>query len=205
MDEDGFVRQRRNIIVVSLLLLFADAYGLALSQELNLLGTKALMTKPFPVAPILWLVWAYLVLRYWQAFREQGERTFSATYREHMANYLYRLALPLARAHVQVSPPQRVEFPGEANPGIMAAQYLTTRIAKATVGVMYNVHVNAGTVVGFTQHTQDESFGFFRVIWARIRAVLHVTFNTSVFTERYLPFVFALAPVVHASWKYWVA
>jgi|SRR6266853_5489685 len=200
MDEDGFIRQRRNIIVVSLLLLFAEAYGFTFT-ELNLLGSKAVMTRPLPMAPVLWFAWAYLLLRYWQAFREQGEPTFYATYRQHIAAHLYRLALELARTHVQITSPQRVEFPGDTIPaGVVYVHYLTTRITGATVNVLYNAHIEP--TGGFTQHTQQESFGFFVLTWARTRGILHVTFNTSVFTERYLPFAVALSPIAYLAWRY---
>jgi hypothetical protein len=203
VDEDGFIRQRRNIIVVSLLLLFADSYGLTF-PELNLLGSRAIMTKPLVLAPVLWYAWVYLLVRYWQAFREQGERKFYETFREHIAAYLYKLGIELARAHVQLKPGQRAEFPGDTNPpGLVFVHYLTPRITGATVRVLYNVHSDA--IGGIPQQTQEESFGFLIVMWARIRGIWHVTINTSVVTERYLPFVIALWPVGYVAWKWIVS
>lgn len=69
---EGFVRQRRSLIVVSLALLAFQEIGATL-HELNLLGNKVELTAPLPVALPLWVAWFYFVVRYYQYFRDVGD------------------------------------------------------------------------------------------------------------------------------------
>lgn len=95
LNEDGFIRQRRNIIVVSLLLLFAELVTLTL-PEIDLLGSRATLDHPVAVAPALWIAWAYLLLRYWQAFREFRGNNFRTAYRQSYEEYRMRAFIPAA-------------------------------------------------------------------------------------------------------------
>jgi hypothetical protein len=60
----GFVRQRRNLIVISLVLLFAQLADLAVS-ELDVFGTKIKIGSPVAVDFALWLAWSYWLVRYY--------------------------------------------------------------------------------------------------------------------------------------------
>src|SRR5690242_5439410 len=80
MNDNSFVRQRRNLIITSLLLLFALVYNFTLA-ELNILGNKLVMPESRPIAHFLWLPWFYFLCRYWQVFSyEQVLQVHSTEY-----------------------------------------------------------------------------------------------------------------------------
>lgn len=67
-DANFIVRQRRNLMVASILLVIAETYGLSY-PEINILGNKLEFKFPIDVGNIL--VWAvlYFLLRFYQYFR----------------------------------------------------------------------------------------------------------------------------------------
>lgn len=91
MDEDGFIRQRRNLIVVSIILIFADALQFKFS-ELNLLGNKVVIDHAVSVSPFLWVAWAYLLLRFWQVCKNDQRFKFNAEIGNYIYGHLLRVA-----------------------------------------------------------------------------------------------------------------
>lgn len=75
----GFIRARRNLILIRLALLAALHYGLTL-EKINILGNESALPKAQSVAGILWWFWAYLLWRYWTAFSEVRDKRFLDTY-----------------------------------------------------------------------------------------------------------------------------
>ena len=62
-DWEGFTRQRRNVLALSVVLLAIDLSGISI-QELNLLGNRADVTKPELITASLWLLLCYFFIRY---------------------------------------------------------------------------------------------------------------------------------------------
>ncbi len=66
-----FVRQRRNLLVVSFLLLAFLSTGAELSH-LNVFGNQIDLRRPLLVSWPLWIAWAYLLWRYYQHLHDLG-------------------------------------------------------------------------------------------------------------------------------------
>ena len=67
MDEDlhaSFVRQRRNLIAVSILLLITQQIEITIN-EINLLGNHFRLPSSFKVSSILWWPAIYWAIRYY--------------------------------------------------------------------------------------------------------------------------------------------
>ena len=66
---DIFVRQRRNLMAMSLVLVVAD-----IENDVHLGPTKVFVHAPFTIKMVLWIVWAYWLWRYYTSFHELGEK-----------------------------------------------------------------------------------------------------------------------------------
>lgn len=63
---DHFVKQRRNIVIISLILIFYHVAGLNF-KELNILGNKVTIVHPEIVSICLGLFFIYFLWRYFTA------------------------------------------------------------------------------------------------------------------------------------------
>lgn len=61
---EGFVRQRRNLMVMSVVLLLVESADVRFS-ELNLLGTKFTIENPDVINLGLWVAFLYWLYRYY--------------------------------------------------------------------------------------------------------------------------------------------
>lgn len=72
---NGFIRQRRNLIVISLVLLFAETSELSINK-LNVFGNELLIRSPFIVTVALWITYFYWLWRYYVYFHDLGDKGF---------------------------------------------------------------------------------------------------------------------------------
>ena len=68
---DDLRRQRRNLLVASVVLCFAKLAGLSVTG-VSILGTSFDLANPGAIGVALWIFWVYAVIRYAQYFREDG-------------------------------------------------------------------------------------------------------------------------------------
>ncbi len=192
MDEDGFVRQRRNLILASLLLIFTQGTGLTLT-ELNVLGNKAELQRYLAVEPILWLAWFYLSLRYWQAFKESGKPTFTA----YATGELNRLLLNYVAKRIGSSKVPKEVFPITdflGNPSVTINQVKPRGWFSAPIQLRF-LYQAPGTPPREVE--ADWNLGPSVILPYRVLAAFTTTLNSSTFTELYLPFLIGIMPIIH--------
>ncbi len=194
MDEEGFVRQRRNLIVVSVLLLFADALAFRFS-EINILGNRVELAEPVRITPFLWAVWIYFLLRYWQAFREHGSESFAAFVKGYVGGSATNYALDQAQMRLQTTP----NVLRNENGPMVGIDDLPRRGLNARARLTYQVQDGQGAA----RREMDLPISKVVILWFYIRGALVATFNRSIVSEKYLPFVFAFAPLVYTLYSWW--
>lgn len=84
MDPD-LLRQRRNVIGISSILLLFDFADVTISK-IGILGTDLLVGNVRVLMWTAWVVWAYFLLRYYQYWRTQSNQTVRTAYRQQMQN-----------------------------------------------------------------------------------------------------------------------
>lgn len=84
---DKFSRQRRNLMVMSIVVIVQDLAGLKY-EEISVLGNKATIQNPEMVKILLLAFLAYWFCRYIQLFVELGQKGISSTY-----EYLFKKSL----------------------------------------------------------------------------------------------------------------
>ena len=73
---DGLLRQRRNLLITSLLLIFLQ-HGGASIETLNVVGTSLKFSNPKAIYEGLWLLFFYFNLRYLQHYFDEGRAKFN--------------------------------------------------------------------------------------------------------------------------------
>lgn len=183
MDDD-ILRQRRNLIAVSAALILFDFADVEVAK-VGILGTDLVVGKPIVVVVFAWVIWAYLLPRYFQYWNREG----GSPNREAFRIYVKNAALRYARAR---------NFP-----------------AREFGGMLYVFQERISVRVEHRDARVDKPLavlipGWIRTWWWRVRALLHVALVTPHFTDHLMPFALAVAaPVVtlcvHApNWQSWV-
>ena len=76
---DGLLKQRRNLLVTSLLLLFLQQSG-ATIEGLSVAGTSLKFSNPKAIYQGLWLLFFYFNLRYFQHYLDEGHIKFNSVW-----------------------------------------------------------------------------------------------------------------------------
>lgn len=69
-DNPGLLRQRRNLITTSAIILFVEWAGMTFNTQYSVLGVSATITNPTAVSGALWVLWGYWLYRYYLYYKE---------------------------------------------------------------------------------------------------------------------------------------
>jgi hypothetical protein len=183
---EGFVRQRRNLIIISLVLLFAETSELSISK-LNVFGNELLISNPMTVNYALWAAWFYWLVRYYQYFlhahgRYEIKEAYSNRLEGNVRELVRKRALPQC---------QNVE------------NYFFREIERKSLRGWSIAHgERIRTVVDgradYKEINRTDTLAFRNLLLPRLRSWFYVVFQTRHATEYILPFLVALAPLAHA-------
>lgn len=196
---EGFGRQRRSLLVVSLALLAFQQVGATL-HELNILGNRIDLSTPLPVTLPLWVAWAYFLIRYYQYFRDLGDTGL----RDVMWKHHERLAKSLATKKLAAS--MRPDLEGFERPEwkVTVDHLLVVgnphawwqMIASGHFDIADRGNPTKAAVQYFERTDVTLKPGVPRL--PRLRGFLWAVLHTRIGTEYGLPFVLAGVPVVRA-------
>src|SRR3990172_4553469 len=197
---DGFVRQRRNLIGISVALFLYKKLGLVI-DGINILGNTARIRDPSGVTLLLWLAWAYFFVRYYQYFRDLPDKGSSSAYHTHV----HRLARHLAQEKITRSVRAREELAGKTPHVTFKKIDVYRAYTRPWEFSLWELEVEAdvayeceGGVEARSLGKQKLNLSWREMAVPKVKAILHVGLNTHFVTEYYLPFLIALVPV--ASW-----
>lgn len=196
----AFVRQRRNIIAISLILLFAETTGISV-DHLNILGIDVELDNPDSVMNWLWAGYWYWLLRYYQFFLATANKGVHAGFESRLLPKLIRFAKEKEEAEsdelktARLMSPDRVVFLH-----LIGASFMRDtphRFVRAQFNVITERNVSEGgnIIQEISQKTYE--FSRRRLFFPVTRAVLLTVINTPVLSEYFFPFAIALAPLVY--------
>jgi hypothetical protein len=170
------LRQRRNLLLVSLALILFDIGGVRV-EEVSILGSKLLFARAGVIRWSAWLLWFYFLLRFYQFNSVVPDRGIATATRARM--------LLLAQRHAGVEP--RIDAQGRAhNYSVISGGFLRWGLASD----VYNIDTSS-------MLKSSELFGFWRGIWWLVCASIYVTTKTPLVTNFVLPYIVgAAAPIV---------
>lgn len=222
-DEDdgirtGFVRQRRNLILISFVLLFAQIHQITFSA-ISVFGTALDLARPFGPLPYLWVAFGYLLYRYHVYFHDIGDKGF----RNKQQNRLSCLARLYAQKRFDTDPILReklqrvlrdtkqvenqsaqVSHPALENWQFMEAGVIgRSEFRRITVQATILPYSGTGEKKswGHEIHEKIEVEGR-TAMSLNIRAGLYALTHTRIFSEYFVPYLIAAFPIVFWLWKH---
>ena len=194
-DSPVFVRQRRNLILASLALAFAQGTHLTV-EHVSLFGITGRIDEPISTIPYLWILCGYFLWRYWQAFAAEKRPTTKIRYRESKKKVVEKFAVNMALAPYKGTNPPRVQ--GDGLEAWMPGDEEQLTPPGASVLIFTNMVGDPGT--GQKNITVELSKG--QLLTAKIKAVLHLVFITNEISEYYLPFAMPAIPFCMWGWQF---
>jgi len=198
---DVFVRQRRNLMAMSLVLLVADV-----QNDIHLGAVIFYVHAPFTIAMVLWIVWSYWLWRYYTSFHDLGEKGFLRAYRERLQNLGHRICIKRTkrgdRAEFEAI---HAKFRG-MNPNgtkelmVFNSSYRAGRPSLWCLSLTVNLGLKdldgilALQEIGPAQLTVEGV----EFLFTATRAWAYVIFRTTLFTEYLLPFFVAFMTASYA-------
>jgi hypothetical protein len=184
----GFIRQRRNLIIVSLSLLAALHYGLTL-ERINLLGNETRLPGPHSVAGFLWWFWAYFLWRYWTAFMDIEDRGIVRKYEDLVWRRLQTVGARWYKGEgIRLHPGSQFGFVALLQGGVFRKPVLQVNIKRDK---------QRDDVV-----TESYPVRPLTLWWHIVMGLVSLVFQTSKISEFIIPYFFALAPVVYCGAKH---
>ena len=178
MEEGDILRQRRNLVAMSCLLIIFDLAKVEVAK-VGVLGTDLIIGDVRVLAISMWVVWAYFLLRYYQFWRAD---------QPHLARSISEAIERTARA----------SFKGDRTLGSLGDPNVMLHRHGWISGWKFQYAealFSGSTMEDLREH--EVRIPPWRVLEWRARALLSVAIHTPHFTEHALPFVLAAAtPVV---------
>jgi hypothetical protein len=195
---ERFNRSRRNLLLISLLLLFSQFAGGLTLKEINVFGNRTELGNPIEIETLLWVGLLYFLWRYYQYFHYSDDKSrIVGTFYGRRKVYLNAILekLPELIKNIKDSYSKGAGG-GESVKGlhidnieILKQSWLCTLVQVQEVGIKYKDGA-MGHQLGPNKHTIKGS----DLIVPNIRSIFYVIFRTPLFTEYYLPFVLAAIP-----------
>lgn len=185
----SFIRQRRDLFVISALLIVAQIAHFRVNETLSLFGASITVGNPNVLAYSLWALWAYWLVRYIQFFvREQTVNKI-----KHVI--FNRISISLAK---------RVAILFQRNPSINVFQPIDDTLHGAIVfddgclQVEMPARLCEGTRIQL--RSSGMSYRYFVPLDEYIGCVIvklpYFVFIDTEFTDYIFPFLFAITPVM---------
>lgn len=219
---EGFVRQRRNLITISLVLFFVQ-FGEVTIQEIKAVETTLLINHPNAVTWALWVAFFYWLYRYYVYFHDVGDKGFRDTQRTRLAVLVLRwvkkkfatdstwkdkrienvIEFLKKREGVSQSVTSDLQFPHEWKLSVDSGDTGLVGVARfqeIPVQVTLMLYITRGgpETVSITQQGRDPvAIEGFEAMTLNFRAFVYVLVNTRIFSQYYLPYLIASGPVVY--------
>ena len=179
---EGLIRQRRNLISVSCVLIFLKFAGVEISK-LSFLGLDFEELKnPSAFYVLIWVAFIYFALRYYQYFCQEGKTKFFHSYIISLDQSIINKARSNARED-KGSGELRIFEPS-------TSQELEDNDWKYEA--TYKKADGTKVIVGKVLEKKER-------VKCRVNTIINLTFHTSAVTDYLLPFFFAIGALIYCS------
>ena len=216
---DAFIRQRRNLLIISLVLLFAETAELKL-QKLNVFGTELTIGNPVIVNFALWAAFVYWLWRYYVYFHDLGDIGYSSkqrvrlnflvqrwTMRQFACDQAWRARLVDAvNRQIGLTDPknEKLQFlfdasnDWEVSETMVLGRYSFREIAVQAKVVLFvtSDERRSPQRQGYSNFTIDRR----TALLLNAKAAIHVLTNTHILSEYFFPFGIAALPLLYLAY-----
>lgn len=199
-ENTDFKRQRRNLIIISLVVLFAELSGIEV-KKVNVFGNEVLVDNPELVNLTIWIALFYWFLRYYVYFRSIDDKGFITQFWIRMDKYVTKVGIkkmfrdPEWKNIITAEQKKRIKGPDSEIHSIFGRSFgegyrLGLETFTNTDGS--DGRLSAGTTVKISMEVSG-----IELVFPAIKAAIDVLINTPLFTEYILPFVIFSIPVIY--------
>lgn len=201
-EDSGFVRQRRNLMIISLVLLFSETAELKI-EKLSAFGNELVIGKPYAINAALWVAGFYWLMRFYQYSRPKVASMLHGTIYPRAQEKALPVALKLLLAKYPEFKEPYPDLPG-AKPEISARTYtfkghmrqyldLEIELQKAASSGTNGIASGLGT-----HNVRIEGWPLRKL---RLRAWIYLVIHTRHFTEYILPYALFALPVAYGIYQ----
>jgi len=186
-DTSHFTKQRRNLIIISSVVLLHDILGIKY-EDFEPFGMK--ITKTENINWIIWLVWGYFLVRFCNLFFET-EST---------------LIKPINKLFLNKMKPRIIESYEKSGPTVnKVTPILNNSAFKIEYLLDYNIEGIGDDKITLDKFDLKETLENENLFKYKISSIFDYIFKTHYFFEYYFPILFAFSPVIFylgvlASW-----
>lgn len=216
---NGFVRQRRNLIVISLVALFAETSELTVNK-LNVFGNELVIHNPVTVSIAFGVALFYWLYRYYVYFHDLGDKGFRDEHRARLTVLVRRWAKEkfntdhawkekiIRNVHDLVAKHQPSSERLDLDLKYPHEWKLSEEPDTMSVGVPHFQKVQTQLLLRLFVRRDNEAdllirhegrdlvtIEGFEAMKLNFKAGVHVLVHTRIFSEYYLPFIIALIPI----------
>lgn len=207
MDTDtqsGFVRQRRNLMVMSLVVLFVEIADLKI-DKLSIFGNEASLGNTQAVNTALWVLLIYWFVRYAQYFHDMDDTGFITSVMQRRAKLVEKFAFnklnnapDFAKSLIASDGSKLYAVPGSST--------VSVNTWSRTMGRLLYMLTTDPDIRTDTNGTHEFSVSGWQQQVLNFRATTYVFVRTKYFTEYILPFLLFSLPWIssNTSVKAWV-
>lgn len=169
------LRQRRNLLVTSLILIAINLAGAKLKSDVSVLGAAIEFSNPERIVWGVWILWAYFLIRYWQYLSEVPDKGFQ----KGMEIWIFERYQSI---HTDPNSQPSLTWTSNMNWTLMDGTYIDGRWVTKPMSIK----------------------GWKKAAWST-RAFLSNAIRTPRFTDYLLPFLVALLPLVITAGEYFAS
>ncbi|SRR5258708_1412931 len=195
---EAFIRQRRNLMIVSLVLLFTEVAGVTIT-EVNVFGTKLTVSNPAAVNYALWGGYFYWLWRYYVYFHDLDDKGFLAAYWGRMSERVAQLAFRQLLQNAQFIERAHGRKAVLGKPAACSFQSSFRFVANIIVFFTEADQTNIRPVPEVVNFNDIEVTARVPLLISHARAWMYVLTRTHLPSEYLLPYLVAAAPVVYAA------
>jgi hypothetical protein len=200
-EDSGFVRQRRNLMIVSLVLLFSEVADLQI-EKLSAFGNELVIGKPYAINAALWVAGFYWLLRFYQYSRPK----IAAMLLNTIHPYIQQNALPEGVKLLRAAHPEYLE-PFEnvpADPELSVSNWTFRGHQPKYVDLQIELQKVASDGTNASVHrlgAHEVRIEGWALRKLQIRAWIYLVIHTRQFTELILPYVLFGLPLAYWVWE----
>lgn len=198
---EGFIRQRRNLMIISLVLLFAETAELTINK-LNIFGNELLIAHPATITTALWIAYFYWLWRYSTYLHDLGDTQLIPTYRQRRFDLIKQIGYKQLRSDTTVMEPliaKNIEIAKEPTLGEARVQEL----APNRFSLNFPIYGRVPPDEGWAEVHKIDRYPInapIAVFLTHVRAWIYVIFRTRLFSEYALPYFVAALPLIYGTY-----
>lgn len=205
--EENFSKKRKNLMLVSLALLFVETSGISFNK-INILGNEATIKNEYIIIYSIWVAYIYVFIRYCQDLYDHKNREIISKIYEFLSDCFQRRKNEIFASELIEFSEEFSSMPSHANDDIYRCNVTYVNLTMPlNLSGLFNITTGCGCDIYFknrdskfiTKNSSDFVKNFSRPesIMYSVDATMKTLIKTSLGTEYFFPFFIFSLPIVY--------